>query len=196
MSGRGHRPKPYPPRPSPTGGSKKRQSLTVSMSGVPDRADGPRPDADAGASRWPGRSAGRRFSRRSADPVFVLDRRHRLLFVNAAWEKLTGIPVGRGAPARLPSPAPGQPRRLAASRRRTCADAAARGPPRGDGARAPAVARPRAGPPLVGRGVLSAAPAGRDGRRADPRPHHAGRRRGTRPPPRRCRNGSSPCASG
>ncbi|HVS39821.1 MAG TPA: sigma 54-interacting transcriptional regulator [Gemmataceae bacterium] len=32
------------------------------------------------------------FFRRSAEPLFVLDRRQRLLFVNAAWEAATGIP--------------------------------------------------------------------------------------------------------
>ena len=34
------------------------------------------------------------FFGRTADPVFVLDRRRRLLFVNAAWESLTGVPAG------------------------------------------------------------------------------------------------------
>jgi transcriptional regulator with AAA-type ATPase domain len=33
------------------------------------------------------------FFRRAADPVFVLDRRRRLLFVNEAWEALTGTPA-------------------------------------------------------------------------------------------------------
>jgi transcriptional regulator with PAS, ATPase and Fis domain len=33
------------------------------------------------------------FFQRSADPVFVLDRRRRLLFVNRAWETLTGVPA-------------------------------------------------------------------------------------------------------
>jgi transcriptional regulator with PAS, ATPase and Fis domain len=41
----------------------------------------------AGTFRW------QAFFRRSAEPVFVLDRRQRLLFVNAAWEALTGVPI-------------------------------------------------------------------------------------------------------
>lgn len=43
---------------------------------------------------------------RAIDPVFVLDRRRRLLFVNAAWERLTGYPVERvhGLSCRRPRP--------------------------------------------------------------------------------------------
>jgi transcriptional regulator with PAS, ATPase and Fis domain len=35
------------------------------------------------------------FFQRCADPVFVLDRRRRLLFVNPAWEALTGVPAAQ-----------------------------------------------------------------------------------------------------
>lgn len=53
----------------------------------------PQPGADA--SRLPRRLAKnfrwQAFFQRCAEPVFVLDRRRRLLFVNRAWEALTGI---------------------------------------------------------------------------------------------------------
>ena len=52
------------------------------------------------------------FFGRTADPVFVLDRRRRLLFVNAAWESLTGIAAGDAhrLVCRRPRPAgPGDP---------------------------------------------------------------------------------------
>ena len=60
----------------------------------------------AGAFRW------QAFFGRTADPVFVLDRRRRLLFVNAAWESLTGVPAGDAhrLVCRRPRPAgPGDP---------------------------------------------------------------------------------------
>ncbi len=60
----------------------------------------------AAAFRW------QAFFGRTADPVFVLDRRRRLLFVNAAWENLTGIPAGDAhrLVCRRPRPAgPGDP---------------------------------------------------------------------------------------
>jgi DNA-binding NtrC family response regulator len=43
----------------------------------------------AGTFRW------QAFFRRTAEPVFVLDRRQRILFVNTAWEALTGVPACR-----------------------------------------------------------------------------------------------------
>jgi transcriptional regulator with PAS, ATPase and Fis domain len=47
------------------------------------------------------------FFRRSAEPVFVLDRRQRLLFVNEAWETLTGVPASEAhhLTCRRPRPA-------------------------------------------------------------------------------------------
>ncbi|HYT88187.1 MAG TPA: sigma 54-interacting transcriptional regulator [Gemmataceae bacterium] len=50
----------------------------------------PEPDknADGGdALRWP------RFFRRARDPLYLLDRRRTFLFVNRAWEELTGFPA-------------------------------------------------------------------------------------------------------
>ena len=54
-----------------------------------------------GTFRW------RAFFGRAAEPVFVLDRRQRLLFVNAAWESLTGVPASDAAllVCRRPRPA-------------------------------------------------------------------------------------------
>jgi hypothetical protein len=52
------------------------------------------------------------FFRRSAEPVFVLDRHRRLLFVNDAWEALTGTPASEAhhLVCRRPRPAaPGDP---------------------------------------------------------------------------------------
>ena len=61
---------------------------------VADAPGSPAPVADVthlasadGTFRW------RAFFRRAAEPLFVLDRRQRLLFVNAAWEALTGVPA-------------------------------------------------------------------------------------------------------
>ena len=54
-------------------------------------ADATRPGTSDGTFRW------RAFFRRSAEPLFVLDRRQRLLFVNAAWEALTGISASDAA---------------------------------------------------------------------------------------------------
>src|SRR5262245_52597250 len=44
---------------------------------------------------------------RASDPVFVLDRRCRVLFVNRAWERLAGVPAERvrGLNCRRPRPA-------------------------------------------------------------------------------------------
>src|SRR5262245_61325457 len=49
---------------------------------------------------------------RASDPLFVLDRRRRVLFVNEAWERLTGLALdrARGLLCRRPRPAgPGEP---------------------------------------------------------------------------------------
>lgn len=65
--------------------------MTEPTAPTPDRPDaGRKPSAEA--FRWQAAFG------RSTDPVFVLDRRRRLLYVNAAWEALTGIP---SAEARL-----------------------------------------------------------------------------------------------
>jgi transcriptional regulator with AAA-type ATPase domain len=51
------------------------------------------------------------FFQRSTDPLFLLNRRRRVLFVNRAWESLTGIPAAqaRGLPCRRQQPAaPGE----------------------------------------------------------------------------------------
>jgi transcriptional regulator with PAS, ATPase and Fis domain len=50
------------------------------------------PDA-AGRGRADGHFRWQAFFRRAAEPLFLLDRRQRPLFVNAAWEALTGIPA-------------------------------------------------------------------------------------------------------
>lgn len=54
---------------------------------IPPGADAPGspPRRLAKNFRW------QQFFQRSSDPVFVLDRRRRLLFVNRAWETLTGL---------------------------------------------------------------------------------------------------------
>src|SRR4051794_5555331 len=59
---------------------------------VPSGQAGPTPDpprpppkSSARAFRW------QAFFQRSVEPLFVLDRRRRLLFVNRAWEELTGL---------------------------------------------------------------------------------------------------------
>jgi transcriptional regulator with AAA-type ATPase domain len=62
--------------------------------------------ADADDFRW------QALFQRSTDPVFVLSRRRRVLFVNRAWEALTGVPLAqaRGLPCRRQRPAaPGDP---------------------------------------------------------------------------------------
>src|SRR5439155_6560138 len=41
----------------------------------------------ADGARWP------RFFRRARDPLYLLDRRRAFLFVNRAWEELTGFPA-------------------------------------------------------------------------------------------------------
>jgi transcriptional regulator with AAA-type ATPase domain len=54
-------------------------------------SDTPPPDSDKGQAadgpRWP------RFFRRARDPLYLLDRRRAFLFVNRAWEELTGFPA-------------------------------------------------------------------------------------------------------
>src|SRR5579871_6668644 len=47
------------------------------------------PAADAELYRWQG------LLQRSAEPVFLLNRRRQIVFVNAAWEKLTSVPAAR-----------------------------------------------------------------------------------------------------
>jgi len=62
--------------------------------------------ADADDFRW------QALFQRSTDPVFVLSRRRRVLFVNRAWEALTGVPLAqaRGLICRRQRPAaPGDP---------------------------------------------------------------------------------------
>jgi transcriptional regulator with AAA-type ATPase domain len=64
----------------------------------------PAPDADD--FRWQG------FFQRSTDPLFLLNRRRRLLFVNRAWESLTGLSAAqaRSIICRRSQPAaPGDP---------------------------------------------------------------------------------------
>jgi transcriptional regulator with PAS, ATPase and Fis domain len=48
---------------------------------------------------------------RSHEPIFVLNRNRRILFVNCAWEKLTGLSVveARGLVCRRHTPMPGEP---------------------------------------------------------------------------------------
>jgi PAS domain S-box-containing protein len=64
-------------------------------------SDVPGLPSDEASFRW------QAFFRRVTDPVFLLGRRNRLLFVNRAWEKLTGLTTAqaRGKPchARLPA---------------------------------------------------------------------------------------------
>src|SRR5436190_12738508 len=47
------------------------------------------------------------FFQQSSEPLFLLSRRRRLLFVNQAWEALTGLPgaQARGLRCRLRTPA-------------------------------------------------------------------------------------------
>jgi DNA-binding NtrC family response regulator len=61
----------------------------------------PAPEPRPADLRW------QAFFRRSADPVFVLDRRRRVLFVNAAWESLTATTAAaaRALVCRRPRPA-------------------------------------------------------------------------------------------
>lgn len=55
-------------------------------------SDGPAgaatPEGGAGQFRW------QALFQRSDDPLFILNRRRAILFVNQAWEKLTGLPAG------------------------------------------------------------------------------------------------------
>jgi DNA-binding protein Fis len=52
----------------------------------PDARPKPRPRPLARHFRW------QSLFQHTSDPVFLLDRRRRLLFVNRAWEQLTGVP--------------------------------------------------------------------------------------------------------
>ena len=45
----------------------------------------------------------------AVEAVFVLDRRHRLVFVNRAWETLTCVTAERARGLRLRRPRPGDP---------------------------------------------------------------------------------------
>src|SRR5690348_4536671 len=64
----------------------------------PDAKPGP---ARRGPTRWHAALQG------TADPLFVLDRRRRLVFVNRAWEELAGLVAGQvlGLVCRRPRPA-------------------------------------------------------------------------------------------
>jgi transcriptional regulator with AAA-type ATPase domain len=77
---------PSPPTPLPPGGERG--------------AEGPSspPSGGRGVGGEGGRPLARHFRwqslfQHSADPLFLLDRRRRLLFVNHAWEALTGVPA-------------------------------------------------------------------------------------------------------
>src|SRR5579864_8587592 len=61
----------------------------------------PAPETPAADLRW------QAFFRRSTDPIFVLDRRRRVLFVNPAWESLaaTSAAAARALVCRRPRPA-------------------------------------------------------------------------------------------
>src|SRR5437588_549012 len=57
------------------------------MTDTPSDPPGQAPEPDAAtAPRW------QLFFRRAADPLYLLNRRRELLFVNGAWEELTGFP--------------------------------------------------------------------------------------------------------
>jgi transcriptional regulator with PAS, ATPase and Fis domain len=58
---------------------------------MPEDAREPRSAAPPGPEgfRW------QAFFQRSRDPLFLLNRQRRLLFVNRAWEELTGLPAGQ-----------------------------------------------------------------------------------------------------
>jgi PAS domain S-box-containing protein len=78
---------------------------------APDSLPGPPPAAErtrpaAQHYRW------QALFQRTADALFLLDRRRRILFVNRAWEALTGVPAAQahGLPCRRPRPvAPADP---------------------------------------------------------------------------------------
>lgn len=53
-----------------------------------DRRPTPGPPGEPGSLRW------QEFFQRSPEPLFLLNRRRRILFVNQAWERLTGFPSG------------------------------------------------------------------------------------------------------
>lgn len=55
----------------------------------PDPAPTPIPPLTSADFRW------QSFFRRAAEPFFLLDRRRRILFVNPAWEQLTGLSAAR-----------------------------------------------------------------------------------------------------
>src|SRR5947207_11823433 len=52
----------------------------------PGGAESARPSSEF---RW------QAFFQRAREPLFVLNRQKRLLFVNRAWEELTGVPAGQ-----------------------------------------------------------------------------------------------------
>src|SRR5436309_16132840 len=62
----------------------------------------------------------RRIFQHVAEPLFLLNRHRRLVFVNRAWEELTGLPFAavRGARSRRKRPvAPGSPEAVTAALR-------------------------------------------------------------------------------
>src|SRR5579884_4007950 len=69
--------------------------------GPPEEVRPPRPASSPRFFRW------QAVFQRTTDPLFVLDRRRRVLFVNRAWEELTGLSLERvrGLPCRQPRPA-------------------------------------------------------------------------------------------
>ena len=114
------------------------------------------------------------FFGRTADPVFVLDRRRRLLFVNAAWESLTGIAAGDAhrLVCRRPRPAgPGDPPHAVVEHALTPPPEVRQGTMMRS---APPAARKRPGRALVGRGFPAAAHDGRKGGGVHSRPDHVG----------------------
>jgi transcriptional regulator with PAS, ATPase and Fis domain len=74
----------------------------------------PDPDRGAGAARRPPPSPDRfrwqAFFQHTDDPLFLLNRRLRLLFVNRAWEALTGLPAARVLGLTCRRAAPASPR--------------------------------------------------------------------------------------
>jgi DNA-binding NtrC family response regulator len=67
---------------------------------VSGEARGPDPPADF---RW------QAFFHRSREPLFLLNRRRRLVFVNRAWEELTGMPGGQARGLACTRRAPAEP---------------------------------------------------------------------------------------
>ncbi len=69
----------------------------------PPPADAKRPRRLAKHFRW------QALFQQTADPLFLLDRRRRLLFVNRAWEALTGVPAAEAGALTCRQPRPAAP---------------------------------------------------------------------------------------